>query len=291
MKEEIDKTVDRFIEKYGNKCRNELASLAFFHLFFFEMLKGTLQDYNIKLDRRTIISNHTDKSPILEFSDGYKTVKCEFGDLFLVNKMGNHSKAIVIQAKQNNVSYSKGSTRKEKYLYNNWPEFKIVKPQGENSKFNLLIETESLSRFLTFFSKSGNLKIGDSQKQELTFAAFFEDFLKIDRSETGRCFKTVVEQRKYKIKNIFCQNDGLKITCKSDFDDWNKLCNWVLDYFSTRKFTNVQTRLNEKQSINQLYFLNNKCPQNIDNIIINNDELFQRKEELNFFSLITITSL
>lgn len=65
MQKVINKTVDEFIKKYEINCQNELASLAFFHLFFFDMLSDSLKDFNIKLERRTIISNHIVKAQSL----------------------------------------------------------------------------------------------------------------------------------------------------------------------------------------------------------------------------------
>ncbi|MFZ4797169.1 MAG: hypothetical protein ACOYMA_06715 [Bacteroidia bacterium] len=302
IKQAIELTIDKFQKDYGVKCKNELATLAFFHLIFFDILKDKLKDLNIKIERKTIVSNHIDKSPIVEFidADGNKK-RSELGDLFFVFKGKENVKAILIQAKLKDKSYTQGSTRKEKFLYENWPEFEITKPilnsnEAWPSEYLLgrrddeIRGIDSYSRFLTFNLKTTPLIIKNNIETN-TFSDFFSSFIDINNSKLGHPFLDKYEIRNGKI--FYILNDCLKE--RDTFFDWDTLCNWLLAYFDGRFFENKEVRGGGSKQIPTLLNFTANGSYLIENTVLNSFNSFRDNYEenenydLRFFSLIEIS--
>lgn len=289
LKAVIENTIDEFLLRYGDRCTNELASLAFFHLFFFDLLSEKINIHNprINIIRKTIVSNHIDKSPIVEMRGVHDTVNptCELGDLLFIITTGKYSKAIIIQAKQNENSYRQGSTAKERLLYENWPTFEIVRPDDLTGReYNLKIELTSISRFLTFFTKEGNLKLGNARKQDQRFSDFFIEFIS-SKYKTGRLYRNNRRIRIDKADTVL----GKLLCIPKKQDDWELLINNIELCFSRKVFQNAQTGLNNRQSISQLCFLNGQGIENIDPMLDNIRFQDNVREQFHFFSVIEIT--
>ncbi len=260
-----------------------MATLAYFHLFFFDILKDNLICCGIRLERKTIVSNHIDKSPILKFTSNKNEICCELGDLFLVCKSDNSQKGIAIQAKNNSQSYTSQSTKNEILLYSNWPKFRIKKPKIDSYEYVLKNKIDSISRFLTFFPNiNGEFKIGDAINQNIDFSDFLMELLS-PNNNTGRLFRTSKQLRVLKLKRLLDKIAGLKHHFfKESFDDWDLLCNRIMVYFEYRQFKNINTGLNNKQKITDLCFISGTPPETLDKII-------EKITEYEFFSLIKLS--
>lgn len=287
----VDITVTSFFDKYEHKCTNELATLAYFHLFFFDILKNNLKKVNFALKRTTVISNHIDKSPIIEVKNRIYNFNCELGDLLLIIEKDKKKKAILIQAKQNTTSYTQGSTLKEKKLYENWPPFKIIKPQLLNNHiFKIKSKTDSISRFLTFFGQNEKLMIGNAINQDIKFSTFLHSFI-YNKHNVGRQFNNL---RSLKLHNFKRLLNGLN---KNFLDDWDSLIETVKKYIDGRYFTNkdLNTHLNRKQVISNICFQTDdlyNAELDIDTILENLSKNVENEVDMfSFFSIIEISCI
>jgi hypothetical protein len=245
MKQIVIKSIEDFKVNYEDKCVNELASLAYFHLFFFDILISNLRGTNIKIKKQTIVSNHIDKSPIAKFKINSKVEPCELGDLFFVKKCKNQNKAIFIQAKQSHKSFIGKSTKKETFLYDHWPEFEVTKPACMARSFPHIPDEKKLSRFLTFFENEYFIRLGTSSNCVTTFEDFFNNFLSCN-SDTGKVFLTKSESRLKKIASLCDSCDNIEL---ENDTNWDVLVTSLMVYFEERTFNNKNVGQGQQKQI------------------------------------------
>jgi len=282
--------IEEFQKTHSCKCKNELATLAYFHLFFFDILKNEFKRLNcaVEIEFDTLISFHIDKSPIVHVNDVNHSFSCELGDLLFIVESNKENKAVLIQAKQDLSSYDQGSTINEKRLYNEWPLFQITKPNIlYQNNYKITFDKDKISRFITFFNKK---KFSPESDDGMSFDYLLSSFLSSCR-KIGRQF---VINSKYSLKvkhqyiilkrRLWASKIG---DCKEDIDSWNYLINHLSEYLKERiAYNKTLGKKFSKRNITHICFVENEPEEDPADII---DKLLDGKYEnyeIHLFSLV-----